>query len=131
MGVEEGGSVQVDVAEAGEGGFGDGDGDGPGGGETLPQLPSARLFLDPRRGSDARILVADCGLAGLRIRGARVCPDRPERVENCGQASARDVLALFDCVRRRVLHERGVGLEMAPRVIGRDADPTRMLAGHT
>ena len=79
----------------------------------------SRIFLDPE-GQRAADLIREAGLAGVRLRGARVSEERPNVVINEGEASARDVLALVDYLKRKVQDQSGVKLEELLRVLGRD-----------
>ena len=81
--------------------------------------PASRLFLDPE-GQSASDLIRDARLAGVRLRGARVSEEDPNILVNEGQASARDVLALVDYIKRRVEQRSGVKLKEALRILGRD-----------
>jgi UDP-N-acetylenolpyruvoylglucosamine reductase len=83
---------------------------------------SARLFLDPRIGLDAGRLLAEAGLAGVRLRGARICEQDANLVLNEGEASARDVVTLIDWAKRQVAARTGVTLAPAVVIVGRDAD---------
>jgi len=79
----------------------------------------ARIFLDPE-GQRAEDLIREAGLAGVRLRGARVSAEQPNVVLNEGEASARDVLALVDFLKRKVETQSGVKLKELLRVVGRD-----------
>lgn len=79
----------------------------------------ARIFLDPE-GQRAEDLIREAGLAGVRLRGARVSEDKPNVLLNEGEASARDVLALVDYLKRKVENQSGVKLKELLRVVGRD-----------
>ena len=75
--------------------------------------------MDPE-GQSASDLIRDARLAGVRLRGARVSEEDPNILVNEGQASARDVLALVDYIKRRVEQRSGVKLKEALRILGRD-----------
>lgn len=81
--------------------------------------PASKLFMDPE-GQSATDLIRDARLAGVRLRGARVSEEDPNILVNEGQASARDVLALVDYIKRKVEQRSGVKLKEALRVLGRD-----------
>jgi UDP-N-acetylmuramate dehydrogenase len=86
----------------------------------LSEFPSgARIFFDPE-GHRAEDLIREAGLAGVRLRGARVSEGQPNVVVNEGEASARDVLALVDYLKRKVEARSGVKLKELLRVVGRD-----------
>jgi UDP-N-acetylmuramate dehydrogenase len=78
-----------------------------------------RIFFDPE-GQRAADLIREAGLAGIRLRGARVSEKHPNVVINEGEATARDVLALIDYLRRKVENRSGVKLKELIRVVGRD-----------
>jgi len=89
-------------------------------GMDLSEFPSgARIFFDPE-GHRAEDLIREAGLAGVRLRGARVSEGEPNVVINEGEASARDVLALVDYLKRKVEGRSGVKLKELLRVVGRD-----------
>ena len=89
-----------------------------GDGTGLPR-GRARLFLDPDRRREASRLVADAGVAGIRLRGARISLQDPNVVVNEGTATAHDVLTLADWARRQVESRTGVKLALALQVLGR------------
>jgi UDP-N-acetylmuramate dehydrogenase len=74
---------------------------------------------DPRaEGRTAGLLLADAGCAGLAVGGARLSPKHANFVENTGEATTADVLAVMAAARRRV-HERfGVTLEPEVQILG-------------
>jgi UDP-N-acetylenolpyruvoylglucosamine reductase len=78
-----------------------------------------RIFFDPD-GQRAEDLIREAGLAGIRLRGARVSEEHPNIVINEGEATARDVLALIDYLRRKVENRSGVKLKELMRIVGRD-----------
>ena len=80
-----------------------------------------RLFPDPDLGSSAARLLADSGAGGIRLRGVLLDADDPNVVVNSGNATASDVLALADWLKREVRARTGVELELALEVIGRRA----------
>ena len=74
---------------------------------------------DPRaEGRTAGQLLADAGCAGLSVGGARFSPKHANFVENTGDATTADVLALMADGRRRVLERFGVALEPEVQVLG-------------
>ncbi len=81
-------------------------------------LPGIALFRDPARGSSAADLLARTGLLGVRIRGALIDPDHPNRLVDAGGATARDVGVLVEWARARIAAEWGVQLEPAVRMVG-------------
>ena len=69
---------------------------------------------------EAGALIEGAGLKGYRVGGAQVSELHAGFVVNAGGATARDVLALMDDVRRIVFEQTGVTLEPEVRVIGED-----------
>lgn len=86
-----------------------------------PEIPTSRawLFRDPDLGTTASRLLGEAGLAGVRLRGARLSVEDANIVVNEGEATARDVLTLADWARRQVAARSGVSLELALVVVGR------------
>ncbi len=66
----------------------------------------------------AAALIDRCGLKGLRLGGAQVSEKHAGFVVNVGGATAADVLALMEEVRRRVLAQTGVLLEPEVEILG-------------
>ena len=87
---------------------------GDGGGESAP----VDLFEDPPKGRGAAVLLADSGLAGIRIRGARLDGAEPNRLRVEPDTKARDVELLVDWARRKVAADWGVELTAALQVVG-------------
>ncbi|HPC73188.1 MAG TPA: UDP-N-acetylmuramate dehydrogenase [Syntrophales bacterium] len=77
------------------------------------------IFKNPP-GLPAGRLIDEAGLKGLRIGDAEVSPMHGNFIVNRGQATARDILALIDEVRKRVLEAKGIALETEVRVIGEE-----------
>jgi UDP-N-acetylmuramate dehydrogenase len=70
---------------------------------------------DPRaQGRSAGLLLAEAGCNGFTVGGARFSPKHANFIENTGDASTADVLAVIAEGRRRV-HER-FGVELEPEV---------------
>jgi UDP-N-acetylmuramate dehydrogenase len=59
-----------------------------------------------------------CGLKGHLIGGARISPVHANFIENTGDATAADALALMVEARRRALGEFGVVLEREVELVG-------------
>jgi UDP-N-acetylmuramate dehydrogenase len=74
---------------------------------------------DPRaEGRSAGQLLDAAGCRGLAVGGARLSPKHANFVENAGDATTADVLAVMAAARRQV-HERfGVTLEPEVQVLG-------------
>jgi UDP-N-acetylmuramate dehydrogenase len=69
------------------------------------------------RGRSAGELIDTLGLKGFRVGGAEVSPMHANYIVNTGGATARDVRAVIDAVRERVLREHGIALELEVQVI--------------
>ena len=83
-------------------------------------MPSAGSTFKRPAGHFAGALIEGAGLKGYRVGGAQVSELHAGFVVNAGGATARDVLALMDDVRRIVFEQTGVTLEPEVRVIGED-----------
>jgi UDP-N-acetylenolpyruvoylglucosamine reductase len=74
---------------------------------------------DPRaEGRSAGQLLDAAGCSGLERGGARLSPKHANFVENTGEATTEDVLAVMAAARRRVHEEFGVALEPEVQVLG-------------
>lgn len=71
------------------------------------------VFKNPE-GNSAGRLIDEAGLKGLRIGDAEVSRKHANFIENCGKATARDVRALMDEIRNKVLQTSGI--ELIPEV---------------
>jgi UDP-N-acetylmuramate dehydrogenase len=65
----------------------------------------------------AAYLIDQCGLKGVRQGGARVSNQHALVLENAGEATGEDVLALAQRVAEQVVARFGVQLEIEPRVL--------------
>ena len=83
-------------------------------------MPSAGSTFKRPAGHFAGALIEGAGLKGYRVGGAQVSDMHAGFVVNAGGATARDVLALMDDVRRIVFEQTGVTLEPEVRVIGEE-----------
>lgn len=81
------------------------------------ELPSAGSYFKRPTGHFAGKLIEDCGLKGFCVGDAEVSKKHAGFIVNKGNATARDILALEDEVRRRVFDAFGVTLEREVRVI--------------
>ena len=81
------------------------------------ELPSAGSYFKRPEGYFAAKLIDDCGLKGFSVGDAAVSNKHAGFVVNKGNATARDILALEDEVRRRVFGKFGVTLEREVYVI--------------
>ncbi len=74
---------------------------------------------DPRaQGRSAGLLLAEAGCNGLAIGDARFAPKHANFIENTGEASTADVIAVMAEGRRRVLERFGVELEPEVQTLG-------------
>jgi UDP-N-acetylenolpyruvoylglucosamine reductase len=74
---------------------------------------------DPRaQGRSAGLLLAEAGCDGLGVGGARFAPKHANFIENTGEATTADVLAVMAEGRRRVLERFGVELEPEVQTLG-------------
>jgi UDP-N-acetylmuramate dehydrogenase len=75
------------------------------------------VFKNPSGDSAGRLIEA-CGLKGHAIGGAVVSPRHANFIENAGEATSADALALMAEARRRVGEEFGIALEHEVRFLG-------------
>jgi UDP-N-acetylenolpyruvoylglucosamine reductase len=74
---------------------------------------------DPRaEGRSAGQLLDAAGCSGLAVGGARLSPKHANFVENTGQATTADVLAVMAAARRKVYERFGVALEPEVQILG-------------
>src|SRR6266576_831600 len=74
---------------------------------------------DPRaEGRSAGVLLDQAGCRGLQVGGARFSEKHANFVENMGQATTADVIALMAEGRRRVREQFGVALEPEVQFLG-------------
>jgi UDP-N-acetylmuramate dehydrogenase len=79
---------------------------------------------DPHaEGRSAGLLLSDAGCNGLAMGGARFAPKHANFIENTGDATTADVLAVMDEGRRRVIERFGVALEPEVQTLGRVCFP--------
>lgn len=83
-------------------------------------FPSAGSTFKRPQGLFAAKLIDDCGLRGLRIGDAQVSEKHAGFVVNLGNATASDILALMEEIKRRVYDANGVMLEPEIRILGED-----------
>ncbi|PAW87253.1 MAG: UDP-N-acetylenolpyruvoylglucosamine reductase [Pedosphaera sp. Tous-C6FEB] len=87
---------------------------------SQPKEPSAGCMFKNPATIPAGKLVEELGLKGTRVGGAMVSPVHGNFIVNDQGATARDVLALLDLVRRTARSERGIELETEVEIIGED-----------
>jgi UDP-N-acetylmuramate dehydrogenase len=74
---------------------------------------------DPRAdGRSAGMLLSEAGCNGLAVGGARFAPKHANFIENAGDASTAEVIAVMAEGRRRVLERFGVALEPEVQTLG-------------
>jgi UDP-N-acetylmuramate dehydrogenase len=99
--------------------------------ETIAELQAVRkaaqptnkrtfgsVFKNPEHELSAGRMLEACGLRGHRIGGAQISRRHANFIENAGEATANDALALMAEARRRTLEEFGVELEHEVRLLG-------------
>ena len=74
---------------------------------------------DPRaEGRSAGVLLSQAGCNGVGVGGARFAPKHANFIENTGDATTADVVAVMAEGRRRVLEQTGVELEPEVQILG-------------
>jgi UDP-N-acetylmuramate dehydrogenase len=87
--------------------------------ETQPLAhPNAGSVFKNPRGKYAGRLIDQLGLKGVSIGAAQVSHQHANFIVNLGQASADDVLALIDYVKRQVYGRAGILLEEEVQIVG-------------
>ena len=81
------------------------------------EYPSAGSMFKRPAGHFAGALIEQCGLKGLSVGGAQVSEKHAGFIVNRGGATCSDVLALVEQVKRRVLAQTGVELEMEVKIL--------------
>jgi UDP-N-acetylenolpyruvoylglucosamine reductase len=81
------------------------------------------VFKNPGHELGAGRMLEECGLKGHRIGGAVVSPMHANFIENAGEATTADALALMAEARRRARDQFGVELEHEVRLLGDIAVP--------
>jgi len=76
------------------------------------------VFKNPAHELGAGRMLETCGLKGHRIGGAQISPVHANFIENTGDATAADALALMVEARRRALERFGVVLEREVELLG-------------
>jgi UDP-N-acetylmuramate dehydrogenase len=80
------------------------------------ELPSAGSAFKRPEGTFAAKLIDEAGLKGLSVGGARVSEKHAGFIVNAGGATASDIIALMDEVKRRVKESSGIELELEIKV---------------
>jgi UDP-N-acetylmuramate dehydrogenase len=76
------------------------------------------VFKNPPHELGAGRMLEACGLKGHRLGGAQISPVHANFIENTGNATAADALALMAEARRRALDAYGVVLEREVELVG-------------
>jgi len=76
------------------------------------------VFKNPSDGPGAGQMIEETGLKGHRIGGALISPQHANFIENAGEATSADAVALMTEARRRVRERFGVLLEHEVRFLG-------------
>ena len=82
------------------------------------EYPSAGITFKRPEGHFAGKLIADAGLKGYSIGGAAVSEKHAGFVVNMGGATAKDVVELTDYIKKRIIEQFGVTLELEIKKIG-------------
>lgn len=82
------------------------------------EFPSAGSTFKRPEGNYAGKLIMESGLRGYQVGGAKVSDKHCGFVVNAGGATAADVITLTDEVRRKVLADTGIALELEVRKVG-------------
>lgn len=82
------------------------------------EYPSAGSAFKRPEGYFAGKLIADAGLKGYSIGGAAVSEKHAGFVVNMGGATAKDVVELTDYIKKRIIEQFGVTLELEIKKIG-------------
>lgn len=77
------------------------------------------VFKNPAK-SFAGAMIESVGLKGYRIGDAEVSEKHANFIVNKGRAVAKDVIKLIKKVREKVRREKGVGLQLEIKIIGKD-----------
>ena len=86
---------------------------------ALPKQPNAGSIFKNPPGLFAGKLLEECGLKGRRIGGAEISSVHANVIVNLGGATAADVGALMDEMKRAVREKFGIDLVPEIRVLGR------------
>jgi len=76
------------------------------------------VFKNPAHELGAGRMLEECGLKGYRVGGAQISPVHANFIENTGDATAADALALMAEARQRALERFGVELQREVELVG-------------
>lgn len=85
----------------------------------LGKIATGEAFAAVKAGTDAKKVIADCGLAGKTVGGACICAENPIYIINDGTATSADVCNLANDVIFTVLQKKGVQLKHNFKLIGK------------
>ena len=85
---------------------------------ALPKQPNAGSIFKNPPGLFAGKLLEECGLKGRRVGGAEISPVHANVIVNLGGATANDVRALMDEMKKAVREKFGIELNPEIRVLG-------------
>ncbi len=86
--------------------------------QPLGKASAGSVFRNPPGGFAGK-MIAECGLAGMRVGGAEVSRKHANFILNCGDATARDIESLMEKIQHAVREKTGVLLSPEVRVVGR------------
>lgn len=85
------------------------------------KVPNAgSVFRRPNEGPPPGMLLEESGMKGFAVGGARFSPVHANFIENTGNASSEDILALVNVAKQRVQERTGILLHEEIRVLGGD-----------
>lgn len=84
--------------------------------EKTPTDNSSGCFFQNPEGTSAGKLIDEAGLKGYQIGGAQVSPIHANFIVNAGDATAKDILALADHIKKTVQDVHGVTLQEEVRL---------------
>jgi len=88
--------------------------------QSQPAAPSAGCIFRNPAAIPAGKLIDELGLKGARVGGAVVSTEHGNFIVNDGAATARDVLALIELIRKRARLERGIELDPEVEIVGEE-----------
>ncbi len=85
--------------------------------QPLTRPTAGSVFKGTKDGTPAAVYIDRCGLKGLQVGGAIVSTKHANWIENSGEATAEDVLALIQQIKDVVEEKEGVELEAEVRYL--------------
>lgn len=85
--------------------------------QPLSSPTAGSVFKGTKQGVPAAVFIEQCGLKGKRVGGAVVSEKHANWIENTGDATASDVRALIELVKKEVKDKAGVVLEEEVRLL--------------